>query len=108
MDDPWENQDQEDDVPKTVPPLKRGPKSGSSNTSSKKTVDDWAIACQKFRAMPGNTARGAQKSFLESSESGPKFSGTQSERVSFGKKLKEFDAGKLVPGAQAKDWANIH
>ena len=64
---------------------KRGPKPGSKNDSSH-TNNDWAMCCKSFLDGPKMT----QKAFPQSEASGPNFSGTASEIITFSKKLKAF------------------
>ena len=57
-----------------------------------KTVQDWFDAIQIFKSLDPPMS---QAMFLKSSISGDLFSGTQSERQIFSRRLKEFDKGKF-------------
>ena len=72
------------------PKQKTGPKEGKKY-NIQKTTQDWVDAIELFKSLkpPMTNAQ-----FLKSSISGDLFSGTQSEQVSFSKRLKDYDAGK--------------
>ena len=76
------------------PLAKRGPKSGSKKKDAK-TQAEWYIVCQIYQQLPD--PKPTHKQFLMSARSGKLFEGTQSEIVSFGRKLKEFKSGNLKP-----------
>ena len=78
------------------PPAKRGPKVGTKVTN-KKTLDDWFHVCTLYRT--GDYKHMKQAAFLKSTVSGPVFSGTRSEQMSFSTRLKLFDKGELMGGA---------
>jgi DDE superfamily endonuclease/Tc5 transposase DNA-binding domain len=72
---------------------KRGPSSGAKYDTDK-TLNDWYGVCQAYNSL---STKVSVKAWLQSTESGPKFSGTTSEVVSFGKHNKKFKAGQLQP-----------
>ena len=69
---------------------KAGPKAGAKY-QKKHSNNEWAMLCKKYVNGPKMT----QKAFLESDASGPNFSGTSSEIVSFSKRLKAYKSGDL-------------
>jgi hypothetical protein len=71
---------------------KRGPKTGTKHTNQK-DMNDWFQACQGYNGTDNH------KEYLRLL---PKFSGTHSEAVSFGKKLKQYKEGKLKPSESKK------
>ena len=74
------------------PAQKRGAKKGSKVVASK-TAQQWVDAVKLFKSLKHPMS---QKAFLQSPISGEFFSGTQSELVSFGKRIKEHDSGKYL------------
>lgn len=76
------------DIKKTK--SKPGPKTGSKHGKTH-TNNRWAMCCKTYLDGP----KMSQKAFLESELSGPEFSGTSSEIVTFSKKLKAFKNGEL-------------
>ena len=76
--------------------LKRGPKTGAKRVERNREF--WYSLCSKYRSYPAET-RPKIGHFLASEESGESVSCTGSERVSFGRYLKEFDSGTLKPVA---------
>ena len=62
--------------------------------NTEKTINDWYDACQAYERL---TSKVKVKEFLLSAESGPNFSGTDSEAVSFSRQLKKFRSGELQP-----------
>jgi hypothetical protein len=71
-----------------------GPASGTKYNSIKKTLNEWYNVCKAYDEL---TTKVTMTQFLESKDSGPNFSGTHSEKVSFSKKYKEYKEGKLQP-----------
>ena len=69
---------------------KRGVKKGTKLVT--KISRDWFIACEYFRS---NNHSLNQTQFLKSDLSGDSFTGTLSERQSFGRKLKQYDDDNL-------------
>ena len=69
---------------------KPGPKACSKH-ANRHTNNEWAMCCKTYLEGPKMT----QKAFLQSECSGPKFTGTASEVVTFSNKLKLFKEGKL-------------
>ena len=55
-------------------------------------MKDWYDACQTHERL---SSKVKVKDFLKSAESGPKFSGTDSKAVSFGRQIKKFRSGEL-------------
>jgi len=70
---------------------KRGIKKGSK-VVTRNTARDWYNACELFRS---NAHSLNQTKFLKSDLSGDSFTGTRSEQQSFGRKLTEYDKGRL-------------
>ena len=77
-------------------PSKRGPKKGAKQQHNK-TINQWFIACKTFSELP---TKMTYSKFLKSEASGPAFTGTKAERVSFGQRMNEFKAGTLKFVAQ--------
>ena len=81
---------------RTVVGLKRGPKAGTKR--NERNRDFWFSLCAQYRSYPAET-RPKIGPFLASPESGESLTGTPSDRVSFGRYLREFDSGNLKPVA---------
>ena len=73
------------------PGAKRGAKKGAK-VSVNIRVEDWRLACEKFRSLE---TKMSQVAFLRSPISGELFDGGPSQCVTFGQRLREFDEGKL-------------
>ena len=87
------------DINKTK--AKRGPKKGTKNAKTH-TNNEWAVCCKAFLDGP----KMAQKAFLQSDLSGPNFTGTASEIVTFSTKLKAFER-RQTPGSHCRPQAQI-
>jgi DDE superfamily endonuclease/Tc5 transposase DNA-binding domain len=73
---------------------KRGPVEGAKYNPNKKTLTDWYNACKAYHEL---TTKVKVLDFLRSADSGPNFFGTDSEKVGFSKKYKQYKEGKLQP-----------
>lgn len=79
-----------------------GPKTGTKYHKPKTNME-WYQACEKYLKL---TSKISQRKFLQSELSGPNFTGTESEVVSFNKKLKRFKEGELKPNEMMRTVAS--
>ena len=77
----------------------RGPEAGVKYDTTK-TNNDWFQVCQAYSRL---SRKVSVPKFLKSAESGPKFSGTQSEAQSFSQFNKKFKSGELTPSEIRKN-----
>ena len=82
---------------------KRGPRQSSTREETK-SLQDWYIVCNLYRREnpKEETATISKAAFLRSDMSGNRFSGTVSEQNTFGKRLKQYDAGELKPSQNVR------
>jgi hypothetical protein len=73
---------------------KRGPKGGK--VVARHTHQDWYYACERYRNLTERN-KTSKVGFLRSALGGDLFTGSQSEQVSFGQMLRQFDNGTLKP-----------
>jgi hypothetical protein len=86
--EPMEPMEPMDDEAEQTTGRKRGAKKGTKH-SNQRDMNNWYIACQTYNGTDNH------KVYLASAASGPKFSGTHSDAVAFGRKLKQYKAGSL-------------